>query len=100
MIKHLRTECIALGKGKEDRVFREKVQSAFDRLGIPYKRWRVEGRRANQWLVEYGPFESREDFEAARAKVFADEEWRALVDERIEAGVVVDGTIEDFILTD
>ena len=100
MYKILLIEVIAHGKSAEDRAYREKVQSIFDRYGVAHKVWSVEGRRSGQRLVEYGPFESQADFEAAAAKLSADEEWQALRDERIEAGVVVPGTGERFILTD
>jgi hypothetical protein len=100
MYKMILVEVIAWGKGEEDRAYREKSQAIFDRYGISQKVWRIEGRKMGQVLVELGPFSSREENEAASAKLFADEEWQALQRERIEAAVVVPGTQEFFILTD
>ena len=100
MYKVILVEVIGLGRGKEDRAHREKAQHIFDRHGVAYKAWSVEGRTMGQRLMEYGPFESREAFEAARAKLRADEEWQALQKNWIEAGVVVPGTTEAFTLTD
>jgi hypothetical protein len=98
--KMILTEVIAQGKGEQDRAYREKSQRIFDRYGVPHKVWNIEGRKMGQVLVEFGPFGSREESEAAGAKVFTDDEWQALQQERIEAGVVVPGTQDILILTD
>ena len=82
MYKLILTEVIAQGKGEEDRAYREKSRSIFDRFGVPHKVWSVEGRKMGQVLVELGPFGSREEAQAASAKVFADEEWQDLQQER------------------
>jgi hypothetical protein len=100
MYKVLLIEVIAHGKGEEDRADREQSQRVFDKYGMPRKVWNVEGRKSGQVLVEYGPFASREEFEAARDKLLADEEWQDLHAKRIEAGVVVPGSGETFVLTD
>ena len=100
MYKVILTEVIAQGKGQDDRAYREKSQRIFDRYGTFHKVWIVQGRRMGQVLVEFGPFESREESLAVQAKIGADEEWLALQRERIAAGVVVPGTEEIFILTD
>jgi hypothetical protein len=100
MYKMVLIEVIAPGKGKEDRAYREKSQRIFDRYEIPHKVWHIEGRKMGQVLVEFGPFDSREDSEAAQHKIYEDEEWLRLQSGRTEAGVVVPGTQEVFILTD
>jgi hypothetical protein len=100
MYKVILTEVIAQGKGEDDKAYREKSQRIFERHGAFHKVWHVEGRQMGQVLVEFGPFVSREESEAVSANVSADEEWQALQRERIEAGVVVPGTQEFYILTD
>lgn len=94
------TNVIAPGKAKEDRVYVEKSQGIFDKNGVPRRVWRVEGRKKDQVLLEFGPFEGQKDFEAARAKMGADKERQVLWQEALEAGVWVPGTEEWFILTD
>jgi hypothetical protein len=100
MYKMVLIEVIAPGKSKEDRAYREKSQRIFDPYGVPHKVWGIEGRKMRQVLVEIGPFDSREDAQAAQDKFGADEEWLGLQSERIEAGVVIPGTQELYILTD
>ena len=100
MYKVILTEVIAQGKGEADRAYREKSQKIFEKYGAYHKVWSIEGRKMGQVLVEFGPFVSREESDAVGAKVDADEEWQDLQRERIEAGVVVPGTQEIFILTD
>lgn len=100
MYKLIASEVVAIGKGQEDRLYREKTQKLFDKYGVPRQIWRLEGRKAGQIVIEYGPFESQEAAETALAKVRADEEWQALTKARGEAGTVVGGTIETYMLTD
>jgi hypothetical protein len=100
MFKEILIEVIAPGKDEEARVYREKSQRIFDRLGIPRKVWRIQGRKSGQVLVEYGPFDSREAFEAARARIHADKERQALLREWNESGAVVPGTTEIYFLAD
>ena len=100
MYKVILIEVIAPDKREEDRAYREKSQKLFDRHGASHKVWSIEGRKMGQVLVEFGPYESREEADAIAAKVYADEEWPSLQAKRTEAGVVVPGTQEIFILTD
>ena len=99
MYKMLLISVAQLGKGSRAWAYQEKKQRIYDRLGIPRKAWRIEGRKVGQVLVEYGPFESREGFDAAQAKITEDEEWQALNREQNAAEVVVPGSQEVFLLT-
>ena len=99
MIKYMVMEVIALGKGEEDRAYREKVQKLFDKYGVsPTRVWRVNGRRMGQVMAEMGEAESAEAAQAVGTKLVADAEWIALQKERNEAGTVVPGTQEVFEL--
>jgi hypothetical protein len=98
--KVILTQVIAQGKGEEDRAYREASQRIFDRLGVPRKVWSVEGRKVGQILIEFGPFDSREESKIAQGKLRADEELQDLQRKWIESGVGVPGTSELFILTD
>ena len=100
MYKVVLIEVIAPGKREDDRAYREKSQKIFDRHGAPHKVWSIEGRKMGQVLVEFGPYDNQEEAEAIAAKIYADEEWPSLQAKRAEAGVVVPGTQDVFILTD
>ena len=100
MYKVILIEVIAPGKRGADKAYRETSQKLFDRHGAPHKVWSVEGRKMGQVLVEFGPYDSREEADAIAAKIYADEAWPRLQAERTEAGVVVPGTQEIYILTD
>lgn len=45
MYKLLASAVVAIGKGQEDRSYREKTQQLFDKHGVPRKVW----RRPNCW---------------------------------------------------
>ena len=100
MIRYLLTEVVALGKEKEDKAYREKVQPILERYGLTETVWRVDGRRQGQILVDFGEYESREAAEAKIAQVDADAEWVALQEERGRLGTIVPGTGEFWVLTD
>jgi len=100
MYKAVIIEIVASGKTKEDKALREKEKKVFEKYGIGFKAWSVEGRRVGQVFLEFGPWESREEEEAAVAKLFADKEWQDLARERTESGLLVPGTSDLFLLTD
>ena len=100
LFKEIQMYVIEQGKDKEAREIQEKEQRVFDRLGIPRKVWRIQGRKSGQVLIEYGPFESREAFEAERARVGADEERQVLLQERHASGIMVPGSSELYFLSD
>jgi len=100
MYKAVIIEIVASGKTKEDKALREKEKKVLEKYGSPIKVWSVKGRRVGQVFLEFGPWESREEEEAAVAKLFADKEWQDLARERTESGLLVPGTSELFLLTD
>lgn len=100
MIKYMLTEVVKSGKVKEDKAYREKLAPVLQKYGLKETVWSVEGKKRGQILLDWGEFDSREQADELIAKVFADEEWIQLQEERDKAEVIVPGTGELWVLTD
>ena len=100
MFKRILSLVIASGKDEEFKDLYERSKKVYERHGISAKLWRVEGRKGGQIMVVFEEFESRADWRAALEKLSADKEWQDLAKESIESGTIVEGTWEDFFLTD
>ena len=100
MHKSMISFVIAVGKGEEFKDWIKRAIKVNERHGISPKLWRVEGRKGSQIIVEFEEFESRADWDAAFEKLSADKEWKDLMKEYNDSGLVLDGTWENFILTD
>lgn len=100
MYRYLLTEVVRQGKQEEDQAYRAKAAPILQRYGATLKVWAVQGRTANQVLVDWGTFESTEEADELLTKLHADEEWMALEEERNRAGTIVPGSMEVWILRD
>ena len=99
MFKHVLMEIIAPGKYAEDKAYREKAQKLFDKYGIsPTRVFGVGGRQEGLVFVEMGEFEDMQAAQAAYAELSKNEKWQKLQEERINAGTVLPGSDEHFML--
>ena len=100
MFKWLLFEVVKFGRQEEEKAYRENAAKVLKKYGITEKVWQVSGRTFGQVMVEWNEFESEQEAQAKFAKVFADEEWQALQEERAKLETVVPGSGEFYILTD
>lgn len=101
MYKMLATEIVAWGKMADYKVYRAKVNSRLEELGLPtFKAYGVLGRTQGMVFFASAGFETWEEVGIYEAKVVADEEIQKLTHELLEKGAIVGGSLEFFILTD
>ena len=101
MYKFVMTEIIARGKEAEDKAWRKKQAERFKELGFqPIKVYAVLGREAGRVFIEMGEMDTWQEVEEWSKAYAEDEGLPKLELERAEAGMVVEGSQEMFILTD
>ena len=99
MFKIVETDLIAKDKVEEHKAWVKRAQKVFEKHGLTFKVWRIEGRKAGQVFQEFGEHESRAAADAAIDKIMADKEWQDLSQE-LDSELVVKGSREYFHLTD
>ena len=101
MYRVLNTEIIARGKSAEDKAWRKKRNERLAEIGLtPPKTYSVMGREARRVMTVWTEVEKPQDWETVMKEYREDEKLIELERERTEKGIVVEGTLEVFILTD